>query len=89
MPPKESMQKVVWSDTIVDGGKIKELYLPQPEAYEGFYEDISLFALPVKEEVADVMPAKITCTNINSIYVRHIFFLSCSNNSIVSNNHIH
>lgn len=64
MTPKESMQKVVWSDTIVDGGKIKELYLPQPEAYEGFYEDISLFALPVKEEVADVMPAKITCTNI-------------------------
>ena len=57
MTPKESMQKVVWSDTIVDGGKIKELYLPQPEAYEGFYEDISLFALPVKEEVADVMPA--------------------------------
>lgn len=64
MTPKESMQKVVWSDTIVDGGKIKGLHLPQPEAYEGFYEDISLFALPVKEEAADVMPAKITCANI-------------------------
>ena len=48
----------------VDGGKIKGLHLPQPEAYEGFYEDISLFALPVKEEAADVMPAKITCANI-------------------------
>ena len=44
MTPKESMQKVVWSDTIVDGGNIKGLYLPQPETYEGFYEDISLFA---------------------------------------------
>ena len=64
MTPKESMQKVVWSDTIVDGGNIKGLYLPQPEAYEGFYEDISLFALPVKEEAADIMPAKITCANI-------------------------
>ena len=64
MTPKESMQKVVWSDTIVDGGNIKGLYLPQPETYEGFYEDISLFALPVKEEAADVMPAQITCANI-------------------------
>lgn len=64
MTPKESMQKVVWSDTIVDGGNIKGLYLPQPEAYEDFYEDISLFALPVKEEAADIMPAKITCANI-------------------------
>ena len=36
----------------VDGGKIKGLHLPQPEAYEGFYEDISLFALSVKEEAA-------------------------------------
>ena len=36
MTPKESMQKIVWSDTIVDGGKIKGLHLPQPEAYEGF-----------------------------------------------------
>ena len=51
--PEESMQKVVWSDTIVDGGKLKAIHLPRPEAYEGFYEDISLFALPAKEEVAD------------------------------------
>lgn len=71
--PKESMQKVVWSDTIIDGGKLKALRLPQPEAYEGYYEDIALFALPVKAtkdettgEVADEMPAKMTCTNIAS-----------------------
>lgn len=62
--PKESMQKVVWSDTIVDGGKLKALRLPQPEAYEGYYEDISLFALPLREDAADEMPAKMTCTNI-------------------------
>ena len=61
--PEESMQKVVWSDTIVEGGKHKALRLPQPEAYEGFYEDISLFALPIKE-VPDEMPARITCVNI-------------------------
>ena len=61
--PKESMQKVVWSDTIVDGGKLNALRLPQPEAYENYYEDIALFALPVKD-AADEMPAKITCVNL-------------------------
>ena len=33
--------------------------LPQPEAYENYYEDIALFALPV-EDAADEMPTKIT-----------------------------
>lgn len=61
--PKESMQKVVWSDTVVDGGKMKEMILPQPESYEGYYEDIALFALPVDND-ADEMPAKITCVNL-------------------------
>lgn len=40
--PKESMQKVVWSDTIVNGGKLDALRLPQPEVYENYYEDIAL-----------------------------------------------
>jgi len=44
--PKESMQKVVWSDTIVAGGKIKNLSLVQPEAFENYYEDIAVYALP-------------------------------------------
>lgn len=60
--PEESMQKVVWSDTIVDGGKLKALRLPQPEVYDNYYEDIALFALPVDGAV-DEMPAKITCAN--------------------------
>lgn len=64
--PKESMQKVVWSDTIVDGGKLKALRLPAPEAYENYYEDIALFALPV-EDAADEMPAKISCVNLTTI----------------------
>lgn len=61
--PKESMQKVVWSDTIVNGGKLNALRLPLPEAYEGYYEDISLFALPV-DGAEDEMPAKMSCVNI-------------------------
>lgn len=46
--PHESMQKVVWADTIIAGGAINSLPLPQPEAFEGYYKDIALFALPVE-----------------------------------------
>lgn len=46
--PEESMQRVVWSDTIVSGGRIKNIVLPQPKAYEGYYEDIALYAYPAR-----------------------------------------
>lgn len=45
--PEESMQKVVWSDTIVNGGNIS-LRLPALESYNGYCEDIALYAIPVK-----------------------------------------
>lgn len=61
--PEESMQKVVWSDTIVDGGKLKDIYLPKPESYQGYYEDIALFAFPLKQNMADT-PYKMTCHNL-------------------------
>ncbi len=48
--PKESMQKVVWSDTVVAGGRLKNLLLPQPENYEGYYEDIATFAIPLNKQ---------------------------------------
>jgi len=46
---KESMQKVVWSDTIVSGGKAESVRLAKPESYKGYYEEIAVYALPVKE----------------------------------------
>lgn len=63
--PEESMQKVVWSDTIIDGGKKASLHLPSPEAYGGFYKDIALFALPVKE-ISDKMPVNVTCVDLTT-----------------------
>lgn len=60
--PRESMQKVVWTDTIVRGGKVRGLKLQLPEAYEGYYEDIALLALPA-EGAADEAPAKMTCVS--------------------------
>ncbi|NDV64760.1 glycosyl hydrolase [Bacteroides sp. 224] len=50
--PKESMQKIVWTDTIISGGKINELMLKQPESFQGYYEDIALYAWPVSSEKA-------------------------------------
>ena len=51
--PEESMQKVVWSDTIIGGGDINGLSLPLPEAYEGYYEDIAVYAFPLKKQPQD------------------------------------
>jgi hypothetical protein len=51
--PEESMQKVVWSDTIVVGGKLKNISLPVPESYEGYYEDIAAYAIPVAKQPSD------------------------------------
>ena len=52
--PQESMQKVVWSDTIVSGGQIRSLQLPRPEAYQDYYQDIALLALPVGKSEPDI-----------------------------------
>lgn len=43
--PEESMQRVVWTDTIVSGGKVA-VSLKQPKSYDGYYEDIAAFAYP-------------------------------------------
>ena len=47
--PSESMQKLVFSDTIVSGGKLKNLLVRQPETVQNYYEDIAVYALPVTE----------------------------------------
>jgi hypothetical protein len=47
--PEKSMQKVVWSDTIVVGGKKRSLQLPHPPMQEGYYKEIALYALPVTD----------------------------------------
>ena len=46
--PAESMQRVVWSDTVIVG-KGGSCTLPQPAAAEGYYEDIATYALPLAE----------------------------------------
>ena len=45
--PEKSMQKVVWSDTVIDGGAVDQLPIPQPESYEGF-TGYCLYAIPTR-----------------------------------------
>jgi hypothetical protein len=44
--PELSMQKVVWSETVVEGGKQINLNLPQPPSGRNYYRDIALLAMP-------------------------------------------
>ncbi|MBD0287196.1 MAG: DNA-binding protein, partial [Flavisolibacter sp.] len=44
--PELSMQKVVWTETYVNGGRRFQDTLSKPEAYKGYYRDIAVFAFP-------------------------------------------
>ena len=70
--PAESMQKVVWTDTIMKGGKkIEGLQMWQPESYKdgkmqsagsegGYYQDIAAFAIRFKGKTG---PASLQATD--------------------------
>ncbi|MDE6691755.1 MAG: DNA-binding protein, partial [Muribaculaceae bacterium] len=63
--PAESMQKVVSADTIVNGGALTSFRLPEPESYDGYYEDIALLAMPVKGKKVKLTP-EVTVGNIDA-----------------------
>ena len=44
--PELSMQIVVWTETVVEGGKPFEGALAKPQANKGFYQDIAVLAMP-------------------------------------------
>ena len=47
--PEESMQKIVFCDTIMDGG-FHHFRMPKPQHDENYYEDIAVYAIPVKQD---------------------------------------
>lgn len=51
--PEESMQRVVWKDTIVEGGNVS-FDIAKPEHKEDYYEDIATFAFPAAEPSAQI-----------------------------------
>ncbi|MGC4074105.1 MAG: glycosyl hydrolase [Nibricoccus sp.] len=46
--PELSMQRVVWSETRVSGGKNISIVLPQPPTKENYYRDIAVLAFPAQ-----------------------------------------
>lgn len=48
--PALSMQKVVWSQKFIEGGKTFNDTLPQPETKEGYYKDIAVYAYPTPDD---------------------------------------
>ncbi len=53
--PAESMQKVVFSDTVVSGRD--NIVITRPRCYKGYYEDIACYALPVRNSRISAKPA--------------------------------
>ena len=43
--PEESMQKVVFCDTVVNGGR-QQFLMAKPQHYQNYYEDIAVYAIP-------------------------------------------
>ena len=90
--PEESMQKVVWTDSIVVGGKkIEGMSLLQPESYQdgklqpigsngGYYEDIAAFAIRYQERPQLFKPSKIDLTD--GISTKKGYYLASQPSSI-------
>ncbi len=60
--PAQGMQKVVWTEKHVQGGKRVSLALPQPETALKYYEDIALFAFPTLDGDNLPAPEKVTAS---------------------------
>lgn len=48
--PDKAMQKLVWTETPVTGGRRVQVTLPQPPATAGYYRDVALLAFPTPGE---------------------------------------
>lgn len=44
--PELSMQKVVWTESFIEGGQTNPILLSQPEGYKNYYKDIAVLAFP-------------------------------------------
>lgn len=63
--PEESMQKVVWSDTVISSkGKPMQIVLPETEKYKGYSQDIKIYAFPWRKSCKPVF--KITYSSLVS-----------------------
>lgn len=67
--PELSMQKVVWSEASTTGGSYFNELLERPESYNGYYQDIAVYAIPVADaprSTLDVKPQVTTSTGTDA-----------------------
>jgi hypothetical protein len=73
--PELSMQKLVWTKTIVKSGAIK-IQLQQPEANQNYYKDIVVYAYPInyKNEIAvnNLKPVVTASNNADASFLADI-----------------
>jgi alpha-L-rhamnosidase len=50
--PELSMQKLVWTKTYIKAGTKESITLEQPQANEGYYKDVAVFAYPANSKDA-------------------------------------
>lgn len=71
--PALSMQKVVWKDTILEGGRDYNLVLPQPESYKGYYKNIAVLAYPTpsgsEQSTYSIIPTITTSKGVNARFL--------------------
>jgi hypothetical protein len=71
--PELSMQKVVWTETIIAGDQWYDDTLPQPETVRDYYRDIAVFAFPMPDgediSTACSVPKVTTSTGINAQFL--------------------
>jgi len=72
MTAEQSMQKIVWTETVVQGGKKYDGNLPKPMAVNDYYGDIMVLAFPTPEgddkKVSDYNP-EVRCSSNDTLFV--------------------
>ena len=70
--PAESMQKVVFCDTIVDGG-FRHLRMSKPQHYDNYYEDIAVYAVSIRGERIEVRGERIVTSPEVTINAKGVY----------------
>ncbi len=63
--PEESMQKVVFAERYLAEGGAYDMELAKPDHYENYYEDIALYAMPVKGGAPIAVKPSVRCENLD------------------------
>lgn len=83
---EESMKMLVWTDTIISGGK-HNLILDQPTTRENYYEDIAVFAYPsLSSEIDDIENVPVITASHPSLNLNLVTDGKCDRESTLETN---